>query len=105
MRDYVRHILFLALILLISVTAAYCQSVSVSPPSATVALGSTIQFSATVTGIKPHTVNWFAGQVKGGNSTAGTISSTGLYKAQAGNRSITRTAMPARLSSSARENG
>jgi len=55
-------------------------AVAVSPGTATVALGGTQQFSATVTGASNTAVTWEVGSVVGGNSTLGTISSTGLYR-------------------------
>ena len=54
-------------------------SVSVNPPSATVATGETQQFSATVTGTTNTSVTW---EVVGGASN-GTISANGLYTAPA----------------------
>ncbi|MGB6483197.1 MAG: hypothetical protein WBE86_06890 [Candidatus Acidiferrales bacterium] len=56
-------------------------SVSVSPQSASVLLGQTVQFMATVTGVSSNAVNWSVNNVAGGNSTVGTISASGLYAA------------------------
>jgi hypothetical protein len=56
-------------------------SVSVSPASVNLQFGQTQQFTATVTGSSKTAVTWQAGGVNGGNSTYGTISSTGLYTA------------------------
>jgi hypothetical protein len=56
--------------------------VTVSPPSATVAPGQTVQFTATVTGASNTGVTW---SVSGG----GTISSSGLYTAPASPDSAT----------------
>ncbi len=42
-------------------------------------LGSSTTFAATVTGITNTAVNWEVNTVPGGNSTVGTISSTGVY--------------------------
>lgn len=50
-------------------------AVSVSPTSATLAVGATQQFSATVTGATDTSVTWSA--------TSGTVDSTGLYTAPA----------------------
>lgn len=61
--------------------SARAQSISVSPKMPYATVTKTVQFSATVTGLSSSTVNWYAGGVKGGNSTAGTIDSTGLYTA------------------------
>src|SRR3989475_849849 len=54
-------------------------SVTISPPSASVATGQTQQFTAPVTGSSNTGVTWRANGVTGGNSTAGTISTSGLY--------------------------
>jgi Divergent InlB B-repeat domain len=59
------------------------QTVAVSPTMPSVGIGSTVQFSATVTGLSNTAVTWSAGGVAGGNTTAGTISATGLYTAPA----------------------
>jgi parallel beta-helix repeat protein len=53
----------------------------VSSSSSSVLLGSTQQFTATVTGTSNTAVTWSVNGVSGGNSTVGTISSTGLYTA------------------------
>lgn len=56
-------------------------AVSVSPATATVDVGATQQFAATVqgTGNFSPAVRWLVNDVEGGNSTLGTITSTGLY--------------------------
>src|SRR2546425_2529158 len=54
-------------------------SVTISPTSARVATGQTQQFTATVTGSSNTGVTWRVNGVTGGNSTAGTISTSGLY--------------------------
>ncbi len=56
-------------------------TVTVSPATANVQEGSTQQFTATVTNTSSTAVNWSVNNVAGGNSTVGTISSTGLYTA------------------------
>jgi len=56
-------------------------TVTVSPTTAQVPGGATQQFTATVTGPTNTSVTWSAGGVVGGNSTVGTISTTGLYTA------------------------
>src|SRR3989442_13717668 len=56
-------------------------SVTISPTSASVATGQTKQFTAAVTGSSNTGVTWRAKGVTGGNSTFGTISTTGLYTA------------------------
>jgi hypothetical protein len=72
-------------ILLILATASFsrAQAVSVSPAMPPAALGKTVQFTATVTRLSNTAVKWSAGGVVGGNATAGTVSSTGLYIAPA----------------------
>ena len=61
---------------------ACAQSIAISPDSnVTANLGTQVQFTAKVTGLTNTKVNWFAGGVKGGNSTTGKISTSGLYKA------------------------
>ena len=55
--------------------------VSVSPASTDLQFGQTQQFTAKVTGSANSAVTWQAGGATSGNSTAGTISSAGLYTA------------------------
>ncbi|MFZ1136681.1 MAG: hypothetical protein WAN69_17155 [Candidatus Korobacteraceae bacterium] len=54
--------------------------VTVSPATANLQEGSTLQFAATVTNSSSG-VNWLVNGVAGGNSSSGTISSSGLYTA------------------------
>ncbi len=63
------------------VPAATPVSVSISPTSANVQVGRSQQFTATVSGTTNTAVNWLVGGIPGGNSSVGTISSTGLYTA------------------------
>ena len=58
-------------------------SVSVIPSTATVVINAIQQYTATVTGNSNTAVNWFVNGVAGGNSTVGTISTTGLFTAPA----------------------
>jgi hypothetical protein len=58
-------------------------AVTVSPTSASLALGATQQFSGTVTGSSNTAVTWSVNGVPGGNPTDGTISNSGLYAAPA----------------------
>jgi Glycosyl hydrolases family 39 len=58
-------------------------AVSISPTSASVTANTTKQFAATVTGTTNTGVQWSVDGVTGGNSTAGTISTGGLYTAPA----------------------
>ncbi|MBX7219057.1 MAG: DUF1800 family protein [Blastocatellia bacterium] len=55
--------------------------VSLSPATATVQIGATQQFTATVTGTANSAVTWQVNGVTGGNATTGTITTTGLYSA------------------------
>lgn len=65
----------------VTVTAASAVSVSISPTSAMVAAGGTQQFTATVTGNSNTSVTWSVDGIVGGSSSAGTISTAGLYTA------------------------
>ena len=56
-------------------------TVTVTPNPVTVILSGSQQFTATVAGSSNTNVNWSVNTVPGGNSTVGTISSTGLYTA------------------------
>jgi hypothetical protein len=67
----------------VSITLVSGVTVSVSPASVNMQLGQTQQFTATVTGSSNTSVTWQAGGVNGGNSSVGTISSSGLYTAPA----------------------
>ncbi len=55
--------------------------VSVSPGSASIPLGATQQFTATVTNTTNLAVTWNVNGIAGGNSIVGTISASGLYAA------------------------
>ena len=57
--------------------------VKVTPASAQLHPGQTVQFKATVTGTTNQNVVWQVNSTPGGNATIGTISSTGLYTAPA----------------------
>jgi hypothetical protein len=56
-------------------------TVTVSPATASVPEGSMQQFTATVRNSSYTTVTWLVNGIAGGNSTVGTISSSGLYTA------------------------
>ena len=58
-------------------------TVSVAPSTATVVVGALQQYTATVTGNSNTNVNWFVDGLAGGNSTVGTISTSGLFTAPA----------------------
>jgi hypothetical protein len=68
-------------------------SVVLTPTSASMAVGSTKQFTATVTGTSNTAVTWSVDGANGGNATTGTISASGLYTspAVAGNHTVTAT--------------
>lgn len=67
----------------ITVTASSGVTIAVSPTNATMLVNTTQQFTATVTGTSNTGVTWSVDGVNGGNSTTGTISSSGLYTAPA----------------------
>jgi hypothetical protein len=58
-------------------------SVSITPTSATVVVGQPEAFQATVSGSTNTAVTWQVNGVAGGNSTSGTISTSGAYMAPA----------------------
>ena len=62
-----------------SVTTPSSPQITVEPLSATVQVGRTRQFTATVTGSNNKTVIWKVNGIIGGNSVIGTISASGLY--------------------------
>lgn len=57
------------------------MGVTVSPTSATLAIGQTFQFVASVSNATNTNVTWLVNEVAGGNATMGTISASGLYSA------------------------
>ena len=58
-------------------------TLSISPLSANLATGNTVQFTVTNSGSTTSAINWFVNDIQGGNATVGTISATGLYTAPA----------------------
>lgn len=58
-------------------------SVFISPTTASVDIGNTVQFTATVRNTTNTAVNWLVNDVAGGNATVGTITTGGLYTAPA----------------------
>ena len=56
-------------------------AVTVAPIDSSTPAGTTVQFTATVTGTTNTAVTWSVNGVAGGNSTVGTISTAGLYTA------------------------
>jgi hypothetical protein len=67
----------------ITPAATVSVSVSISPGSATLQVNGSQQFAAAVSGTTYTSVNWLVSGVLGGNSSVGTISSSGLYTAPA----------------------
>jgi len=65
----------------VTVTAPLPITVSISPTTATVRLSRTQQFKASVHNSTNQSVTWKVNGATGGNSTVGTISTAGLYKA------------------------
>jgi hypothetical protein len=57
------------------------MSVSVSPTTANIRAGSTLQFTATVSGNSNTSVNWSVNGALGGSAALGTIASNGTYTA------------------------
>ncbi|MBZ5569132.1 MAG: Ig-like domain-containing protein [Acidobacteriia bacterium] len=68
-------------------------SVTISPTSATVPIGRTQQFTATVNNAGNNGVTWQVNGVVGGNSNTGTITSSGLYTAPLSPTTVTVTAV------------
>jgi DNA-binding beta-propeller fold protein YncE len=64
-----------------TVTITSGISVSVTPATASLGTGETFQFSATVTGTTNQGVTWQVNSITGGDSTLGTISTSGIYVA------------------------
>src|SRR5438876_618335 len=64
-------------------TQVQSVSVTISPTSVALAPNATQQFTATVTGSSNTAVTWEVNGVTGGNSTTGTVSTSGLYTAPA----------------------
>jgi len=56
-------------------------TISISPASATVEIGGTAQFTATVRNTTNTAVTWQVNGITGGNATVGTIDTSGLYTA------------------------
>jgi hypothetical protein len=79
----------------VTVTAAPVISVSLSPTSASIAVGATAQFTAAVQNASNTAVTWYVDTIAGGNSTVGTISTSGVYTAPitAGTHTVTATSV------------
>ena len=65
----------------VAVTQAAPVTITISPTSASVRVSRTQAFTANVQGASNSAVTWKVNGVTGGNSTVGTISSAGLYRA------------------------
>src|SRR5882724_6494646 len=84
MREISRHLLVLLCCASPSLlSAADTVKVTVSPQNQAVGVGLTQQYAATVTGLTNTSVTWSVANAGLGNSTVGTITTTGLYKAPA----------------------
>lgn len=68
-------------------------SVTISPTSAKVRFNKTKQFTASVTGTSNTAVVWKVNGITGGNSTVGTVSTSGLYKAPGSAMTVTVSAV------------
>src|SRR5690348_2749390 len=68
---------------LLPLASLWPQTITVTPANPSVVVGQTAQYTAEVTGLSSKGVTWSAGGVRGGNSTVGTISAKGLYRAPA----------------------
>ena len=67
----------------VSIMPPATVSVSISPTTATLQVDGSQQFAAGVSATTYTSVNWWVSGVLGGNSSVGTISSSGLYTAPA----------------------
>ena len=74
--------LWLSLVMALAGTAR-AQTIAITPYYPTVILGSSVQFTATVTGLSNTAVTWLVAGVVGGNAALGTITADGLYTAPA----------------------
>src|SRR5690242_408257 len=68
---------------LLPLASLWSQTITVSPADPSVVVGQTAQYTAQISGLTSKGVTWSAGGVQGGNSTVGTISAKGLYRAPA----------------------
>jgi hypothetical protein len=69
------------------------STVSIVPAQSSLTPGQTMQFTASISGVSSSNVTWAVDSVTGGNTTVGTISSSGLYTAPAaaGSHAVTAT--------------
>jgi hypothetical protein len=70
-------------------------TLGISPGTATITESTTQQFTATVQGLTNTSVSWSVDGVAGGNTTTGTVSTTGLYTApsQLGTHTVSATSV------------
>ena len=78
-----------------SISTPPAITVAISPTTVTMAVSATQQFTATVTGTNNPAVTWSVDGVSGGNTTVGTISTSGLYTAPStvGSHTVTATSV------------
>jgi hypothetical protein len=74
---------FITMATITATPSATGVSMDVAPTSASVQVGATRQFTATVTGSSNTTVVWTVNNVVNGSAAVGTISNSGLYTAPA----------------------
>nr|HEV7954244.1 hypothetical protein [Candidatus Acidoferrales bacterium] len=65
----------------VTIAGGTTVTVAIAPTSASLALGSSQEFSATVSNAANQSVNWNVNGIAGGNAFVGTISATGLFTA------------------------
>ena len=65
----------------VTVTSASAITVTIAPTTANVLLGSTQQFTSTVSNTNNTSVSWNVNGIAGGNSQVGTVSAAGLFTA------------------------
>ena len=78
-----------------SISTPPAITVAISPTTVTMAVSATQQFTATVTGTNNPAVTWSVDGVSGGNTTVGTISTSGLYTSPStvGSHTVTATSV------------
>jgi uncharacterized membrane protein YgcG len=81
--DLLLKLVFVSLFALLCGAAQAAPSVSINPSYTSVGVNGTVQYAATVSGLSNTAVTWSVSGVNGGNSTYGTITAAGLYKAPA----------------------
>jgi hypothetical protein len=81
MRGLKPSILILFAFVLMAASSLDAATVMISPTLPSVVAGSSVQFAATVSGLTSGATSWSAGGVIGGSTTAGKITSAGLYTA------------------------